>query len=81
MTEGLVRLEVAGPVARIVLDRPRKRNALSTQLLTELAARLDDVGAQSDVRVVTLHGTGPVFCAGADTVEFRDTTAELVRGR
>lgn len=81
MTEGLVRLEVSGPVARMVLDRPRKRNALSTPLLTELGARLDDVAAQSDVRVVTLHGAGPVFCAGADTVEFGDATAELVRDR
>lgn len=81
MTDELVRLEISGPVARIVLDRPRKRNALSTPLLTELRARLDDVAARTDVRVVTLHGAGPVFCAGADTVEFGDVTAELVRGR
>jgi enoyl-CoA hydratase/carnithine racemase len=81
VTDGAVRLEVSGVVARIVLDRPHKRNALSTRLLTELRNRLDDVAAEPDVRVVTLNGAGPVFCAGADTVEFADLTAELVRGR
>jgi enoyl-CoA hydratase/carnithine racemase len=78
---GTVRLEVCGSVGRIVLDRPRKRNALSTHLLAELGGRLDDVAASPDVRVVTLHGAGPVFCAGADTGEFADITAELIRGR
>lgn len=81
MTDGAVRLEVSGAVARIVLDRPHKRNALSTGLLVELRARLEDVAAEPDVRVVTLHGAGPVFCAGADTVEFGGVTADLVRGR
>lgn len=81
MTDGAVRLEVSGAVARIVLDRPHKRNALSTKLLSELRARLEDVAAEPNVRVVTLHGAGPVFCAGADTVEFGGANAELVRGR
>ncbi|CAN5517920.1 enoyl-CoA hydratase/isomerase family protein [soil metagenome] len=76
-----VRLERSGPVGRIVLDRPHKRNALSTQLLTELGARLDEVSADPQLRVVTVHGAGPVFCAGADTGEFAGITAELVRGR
>jgi len=80
VTQGNIRLEVVGAVARIVLDRPQKRNALSSHLLTQLRARLEDVAA-SDVRVVQLIGEGPVFCAGADTVEFADTPAEWVRCR
>lgn len=78
---GGVRLERAGPVGRIVLDRPRKRNALSTHLLALLGDRLDEVAADPDIRVVTVHGEGTVFCAGADTAEFSDSTAELIRGR
>lgn len=78
---GGVRLERTGPVARIVLDRPRKRNALSTRMIRQLGERLDEVAADADVRVVTLYGEGPVFCAGADTGEFAGTTAELIRGR
>lgn len=80
MTDGGVRLEVSGAVAQVVLDRPRKRNALSTHLITELRARLEEVAA-ADARVVLLVGEGPVFCAGADTGEFSGVSAELVRGR
>ncbi len=79
-TAGRVQLHRDGPVGRIVLDRPAKRNALSTHLLGELSRCLDDVAADSRIRVVTLEGAGPVFCAGADTVEFGSTTAELIRG-
>jgi enoyl-CoA hydratase len=77
---GSVRLERHGATARIVLNRPAKRNALSTHMLLELGTRLDEVAADADVRVVTLEGAGPVFCAGADTVEFGSTTPELIRG-
>jgi enoyl-CoA hydratase len=81
VSEGEVRLEVSGPVARIVLDRPRKRNALSTHMLTELGHRLDEVNLATEVRVVLLLGEPPVFCAGADTGEFSELTAEFIRGR
>ncbi|BBY86602.1 enoyl-CoA hydratase/isomerase family protein [Mycolicibacterium tokaiense] len=80
MTDGAVRLEISGPVARIVLDRPRKRNALSAHLVAELGDRLEDI-AGSDARVVLLTAEGSVFCAGADTVEFSAASAEAVRGR
>ncbi|OKH80644.1 enoyl-CoA hydratase/isomerase family protein [Mycolicibacterium sp.] len=77
---GEIRLERDGPVARIVLDRPAKRNALNTHMLTELRRRLDDAAADADVRVVTIESEGPVFCAGADTSEFSTTTPELILG-
>ncbi|AQA02463.1 3-hydroxybutyryl-CoA dehydratase [Mycobacterium sp. MS1601] len=80
VTDGVVRLEFSGLVARVELDRPRKRNALSTHLITELRGRLDEV-AVSEARVVLLAGAGPVFCAGADTTEFSGVTAELVLRR
>jgi enoyl-CoA hydratase/carnithine racemase len=78
---GQVRLELEGPLARIVLDRPRKRNALSTHMLTELDDRLAAVAERSGVRVVVLKGTGNVFCAGADTGEFGGLSSEAIRGR
>jgi enoyl-CoA hydratase/carnithine racemase len=52
-------------VLAIELDRPRARNALSPELLSRLSAALDD-GMAPEVRVVTLRGVGPSFCAGAD---------------
>jgi enoyl-CoA hydratase/carnithine racemase len=80
-TGGQVRLELDGPLAHIVLDRPRKRNALSTHMLTELDARLATVADTSGVRVVIIEGAGTVFCAGADTAEFGGLSSEAIRGR
>lgn len=62
----LVQYHVDGRVARITLDRPEKRNALSAPLVTELKAALAEAGADAAVRVVVLTGAGDVFSAGAD---------------
>lgn len=65
----LVHLDVADAVATITLDSPHNRNALSRQLLTELAAHLATADADPDVRVVLLTSSGRVFCSGADLSE------------
>lgn len=59
-------------VGRITLDRPDKRNALSIQLRDELTDALGAWAKDDAVRVVTLTGAGPVFCAGFDLREFAD---------
>ncbi|MFL5906330.1 MAG: enoyl-CoA hydratase/isomerase family protein [Solirubrobacterales bacterium] len=59
-------------IGRVTLDRPEKRNALSIQLREELVGMLSDWAADDAVRVVTLTGAGPVFCAGFDLTEFAD---------
>jgi enoyl-CoA hydratase/carnithine racemase len=46
-----------------------------------LRRRLGELADDASVRVVVLEGAGPVFCAGADTREFAEQTAELIRGR
>lgn len=53
-------------VARIWLSRPEQHNALSPELLSELAEALHAVAHDDAVRVVVLGGRGPSFCAGAD---------------
>ncbi|MCV7229042.1 enoyl-CoA hydratase/isomerase family protein [Mycolicibacterium komossense] len=80
-TSGRVRLETDGPLARIVLDRPHKRNALNTHMLTELDDRLATVADSAEVRVVVVQAEGSVFCAGADTAEFAGLASETIRGR
>jgi methylglutaconyl-CoA hydratase len=65
----LVRADSAGQVRTITLDSPSRANALSTSLLTQLRAALDDAMAYPGVRVVVLTGAGKVFCAGADLKE------------
>ena len=56
------------PYARITLDAPRRRNALSLALLDELRAALDRA-AHDDVHTVVLAASGPAFCSGADLTE------------
>ena len=65
----LVRYEVDGAVARVTLDSPGNRNALSTALVTELHRGLDTAANDPRVRVVVLGHTGGTFCAGADLSE------------
>lgn len=67
--EPLVRLEIADGVARIVLDSPRNRNALSRALRAELRQAWRSALADPAVRVLVLTHTGPVFCAGMDLKE------------
>ncbi|HLY81715.1 MAG TPA: enoyl-CoA hydratase/isomerase family protein [Acidimicrobiales bacterium] len=61
-----VRVTVAGPVATITLSRPEALNAITHDMLVELAAALDDVSAREAVRVVVLTGEGRAFSAGVD---------------
>jgi methylglutaconyl-CoA hydratase len=68
----LVRREVDGGVARVTLDSPHNRNAMSVALLTQLLDALDAALEDPSVRVVVLSGTGPVFCSGADLKEQRE---------
>jgi enoyl-CoA hydratase/carnithine racemase len=57
-----------GPAARVTLNRPEKRNALSLELMEELIAALGTLGA-SDARVIVIEAAGPAFSAGHDLGE------------
>jgi enoyl-CoA hydratase len=65
----LVEYAVAGPVARLTLNSPHNRNALSTALVNQLHQGLRDAAADPAVRLVVLGHTGNTFCAGADLGE------------
>ncbi|UVS77700.1 MULTISPECIES: enoyl-CoA hydratase family protein [Actinokineospora] len=69
MADELVHYEIARGVARITLDSPHNRNALSAQLRRELRAHLGAAVEDESVRVIVLDHTGPVFCAGMDLKE------------
>lgn len=63
--------ETQGAVARLTLDQPKSRNALSRPMMTALADALDAVAAQANVRAVVLAANGPAFCAGHDLKELQ----------
>ncbi|MDT5185411.1 MAG: enoyl-CoA hydratase [Mycobacterium sp.] len=64
-----VHYTVKGSVARLTLDSPDNRNALSTALVSQLHQGLTDATEESGVRAVVLDHTGGTFCAGADLAE------------
>ncbi len=64
-------------MARIELDSPRNRNALSGALLQQLDARVAEAVSDAAVRVLLLSHAGPSFCSGAD---LREQAASLHRG-
>jgi enoyl-CoA hydratase len=53
-------------VARIVLNRPEKRNSLSNAMIAELHDALLEADARTDVHAILLSGAGKDFCAGYD---------------
>jgi enoyl-CoA hydratase len=66
MSDQLVQYSVTRGIARIALDSPRNRNALSAALVAQLTQALTDAGTDDAVRAVELTHTGNTFCAGAD---------------
>lgn len=58
-----------GPLARITLDRPDKRNALSIALSDELVRAIDRVQDSTSIKVLVINGAGETFCAGDDITE------------
>lgn len=55
-----------GGVARIVLNRPRVRNAVDDATLDAFDEAVTDASADPDCRVIVLSASGPVFCSGWD---------------
>jgi methylglutaconyl-CoA hydratase len=70
MSYQTLQLDHEGEVATITLNRPEKRNAISTQMIEDMLAALQD--AESGLaRVVIITGSGKAFCAGMDLEALR----------
>jgi enoyl-CoA hydratase/carnithine racemase len=90
MAERNLSIEREAGLVTITMNRPERRNALSTAMMAELIAALCEAGASREVRAVILAGAGPAFSAGHDLGELRgrdlafyrhefDLCAELMR--
>jgi methylglutaconyl-CoA hydratase len=60
------KVEIAGPILRVTLNRPEKRNAIDDRMILELRAAIEEASAAAEVRVVLIAAKGPDFCAGMD---------------
>ncbi len=79
----VVGYSVGDGVARLTLDSPGNRNALSTALVDELHRRLTEATEEVGVRAVVLGHTGGTFCAGADLAQAssREDPADVAADR
>jgi methylglutaconyl-CoA hydratase len=58
------------PIRTITLNRPERRNAMTTEMQMELIAAME-VAAESNARVLVLTGAGDAFCSGLDLAELQ----------
>jgi enoyl-CoA hydratase/carnithine racemase len=59
-------VDEAGGIARLTLNRPQRRNALTPELIERLIHELDRIEAGEEMRAVLVTGAPPAFCAGFD---------------
>jgi len=57
-------------ILRVVLNRPTKRNAMTSSMYVALADIFNDAAKDEGIRVVLWHGAGDSFCAGNDVEDF-----------
>ena len=74
-----VLFERDGAVARVTMNRPKKRNALSLDHMRELIDCFKAIGENKESSVVVLAGEGPGFCAGHDLAEMIGRDPEFYR--
>src|SRR5919202_1987221 len=70
-----------GAVARLVLNRPERRNPLSEGMMAGLQGALDALATDRTVRVVIVAAAGPAFSAGHDLSELTSRRSDPDRGR
>lgn len=79
MSTPYVLVDRSGPIARVTLDRPDRRNPLSLQMMREATAAIRDLGDDPSCGVVVLTGSGPALSAGHEIGEMIDRTLEQER--
>ncbi len=77
MSTDVVLYEVSERIATITLNRPEKRNALSSEVLRVLPQMMTQADHDENVDVIILTGSDPAFCAGLDLKELGDTAGNL----
>src|SRR6266851_1374792 len=72
-------VEQDGGLVTITMNRPEKRNALSTAMMADLMAELRAAGERRETRAVIIAGNGPAFSAGHDLSELAKRDLEFYR--
>jgi 2-(1,2-epoxy-1,2-dihydrophenyl)acetyl-CoA isomerase len=84
-SDGLI-VERRGPALVLTLDRPHRKNALTSAMIDGITAAVDAASADDETRVIALCSRGADFCSGIDLVQSsggaprRPRTGHLQRG-
>ena len=65
-----LKVEIKDKVAKVIFNRPDKKNAMSPQLHQDMTNALEELRYNDDVTVLVITGAGNSFCAGMDLKEF-----------
>ena len=71
MPYSALKLQISGDIAMITLNRPEKRNAISTEMINDLMAAFAEIET-SAARVAILTGAGKAFCSGMDLAALKE---------
>ncbi len=74
--DGALTLEVDGPVATAILNRPHARNALNVAMWRAIPQLVCDLSPRREVRALVVRGAGDHFASGADISEFDEVFAD-----
>ncbi len=69
----------SGAIARVVLNRPDRLNALNPEMREQLATAFETLGRDDSVRAVILGAEGRAFCASGDVTRMGDFTPQSGR--
>jgi enoyl-CoA hydratase len=73
--------ETRGNVLVVTINRPEAKNSVNAAVAAGVAAALDELDADDDLRVGVLTGAGGTFCAGMDLKAFLRGESPVVEGR
>ena len=76
-----VLVDVTDGVMTITLNRPKAKNAVNLAVATAVAAALEELDSNDDIRVAILTGAGGSFCAGMDLKAFVTGEMPVIPGR
>jgi enoyl-CoA hydratase/carnithine racemase len=74
-----LQIEEDAGIAVVTMNRPEKRNALSLDVMTELIAAFEAIGADRAIKVAILRGVGVAFSAGHDLREMLERSVDEYR--
>lgn len=77
MSSDFVKTRLDGELLWVLIDRPEKRNALTPQMLIDLAAAVRTADEHPQVRAVIVHGNGPMFSAGIDIMALAQSKVDV----